>query len=201
MRAQGSGPVVLVTGGAGYIGSHTMVVLLEAGWVAVVFLRPLLTTQARRYRVVCVDNYINSSPKAIDRVRAIVGSERAARLVAYRADVTRAEEVEAVLVRHGPDITHVIHFAGLKYADVGASVAAPHRPQGVAGVMWRYLRVPTRASPQAVAESIAQPVEYYRDNLDSTLVLLRALARHGITRVLFSSSATVYGSQVFQRRL
>ena len=128
---------VLLTGGAGYIGAHTAVELLERG-----------------DEVVLVDNYANSSPKVVDRIEAITGRT----VTAYRADAADAAAMEALFTEQQLDA--VIHFAGLK----------------------------------AVGESVAKPLAYYRNNLDSTLTLLETMERHGVKRLIFSSSATVYGT-------
>ena len=128
---------VLLAGGAGYIGSHTCVELLEAG-----------------HSVVVADNYSNSCPEAIARVEEITG----AKVKVYEADVCDPEAVEKIFSEN--DIDAVIHFAGLK----------------------------------AVGESCEKPLLYYRNNIDSTLTLLEAMKRHNVTRFIFSSSATVYGT-------
>ena len=127
---------VLVTGGAGFIGSHTVVELLEAGHEAIV-----------------VDNLSNSCREAIARVEKITGKK----VIFYETDVRDAAAMELIFAAH--DIDWVIHFAGLK----------------------------------AVGESVAKPIEYYDNNLVSTLVLLQTMKRHGVKRIVFSSSATVYG--------
>jgi len=127
---------ILVTGAAGYIGTHTLVALLAAG-----------------HDVVSVDNYRNSKPAALDRVAAIAGR----RFPVYGFDLRNEAALEKVFATHAIDA--VIHFAGLK----------------------------------AVGESVAKPLEYYENNLDSTLVLLRVMAAHNCRRLVFSSSATVYG--------
>ena len=128
---------ILVSGGAGYIGSHTCVELLAAG-----------------YDIVVADNFYNSCPKAVERVKQISGKD----FRFYEADMTKAEDVEKVFAEN-PDIDSVIHFAAYK----------------------------------AVGESVAKPLEYYTDNLTSTLVLLAAMRKHGVHNLVFSSSATVYG--------
>lgn len=151
----GDRDIVLVTGGgkihlhkkfkkkiqkkitAGFIGSHTMVQLL-----------------LKNRRVVCLDNYVNSRPKSVQRVREIVGNKLAKNLVVYRVDLTSNHELSAVFAKHGAFVSHVIHFAGLK----------------------------------AVAESLERPLEYYRNNLDSTLLLLHFMAKHQIKNLVFSSS-------------
>ena len=128
---------ILVSGGAGYIGSHTCVELLAAG-----------------YDIVVADNFYNSCPKAVERVKQISGKD----FRFYEADMTKAEDVEKVFAEN-PDIDSVIHFAAYK----------------------------------AVGESVAKPLEYYTDNLTSTLVVLAAMRKHGVHNFVFSSSATVYG--------
>ena len=128
---------ILVTGGAGYIGSHTCVELLQAG-----------------HDVVVVDNLSNSSPKAIERVGQIAGKK----VRFYEQDVRDAAALERVFRENAID--WVIHFAGLK----------------------------------AVGESVAKPLEYYDNNLGSTLVLLETMKKSGVKKIVFSSSATVYGT-------
>ena len=127
---------VLVTGGAGYIGSHTCVELLNSG-----------------YGVVVVDNFANSSPESVKRVEKITGKK----VALYEADVRDKAALDKIFSEH--KIDWVIHFAGLK----------------------------------AVGESCAKPVEYYDNNLNGTLVLLQAMREHGCKKIVFSSSATVYG--------
>jgi UDP-glucose 4-epimerase len=127
---------ILVTGGAGYIGSHTCVELLEAG-----------------YEVAVVDNLVNSSAQAISRVARIAGRP----LAFYPIDVCDRAALETVFKAESPDA--VIHFAGLK----------------------------------AVGESVEKPLAYYRNNLDATLSLCETMGKFGVKRILFSSSATVYG--------
>ena len=128
---------ILVSGGAGYIGSHTCVELLEAG-----------------YDIVVADNLVNSSEEALRRVERITGKT----VPFVKAELCHADEVDALFAQH-PDISAVIHFAGLK----------------------------------AVGESVEKPLEYYSNNLISTLYLLQAMRRHGVKDFVFSSSATVYG--------
>jgi len=127
---------ILVTGGAGYIGSHTAVVLLEAG-----------------HDLILVDNFCNSKPEALEDIRAISGRD----FVFVQADLRDRAAVERAFADHAVDA--VIHFAGLK----------------------------------AVGESVAKPLEYYDNNLIGTLVLLEVMRAHGVKRMVFSSSATVYG--------
>lgn len=129
---------ILITGGAGFIGSHTAVEFLNAG-----------------YDVVIADNYVNSSPKVLDRIREITGKK----FRAYEVDLCDKEALRRVFVEN-PDIDSAIHFAGLK----------------------------------AVGESVAQPGRYYRNNLLSTLNLVELMAQYNAKRIVFSSSATVYGS-------
>jgi UDP-glucose 4-epimerase len=131
------GPLtILVTGGAGYIGSHTCIALLDAG-----------------HDVVVIDNFDNSSPQALDAVRRVTGRD----LAVVAADVADADVLDTVFAGHPIDA--VLHFAGLK----------------------------------AVGESVAEPLRYYRNNLGSTFALVDAMERHGVTRIVFSSSCTVYG--------
>ncbi|RMG38756.1 MAG: UDP-glucose 4-epimerase GalE [Gammaproteobacteria bacterium] len=127
---------VLVTGGAGYIGSHTCLELLEAG-----------------YEVVVVDNLSNSSPEAIRRVEALSGRP----VTFVEADVRDRSALAALFDAHPVDA--VIHFAGLK----------------------------------AVGESVEKPLAYYDNNVGGTVALLETMADKGIKRIVFSSSATVYG--------
>ena len=128
---------ILVCGGAGYIGSHTCVELVEAG-----------------YDIVVADNLCNASEEALRRVERITGKQ----IPFVKTELCRENEVEELFVRY-PDIHAVIHFAGLK----------------------------------AVGESVSKPLEYYSNNLVSTLYLLSAMRRHGVKNFVFSSSATVYG--------
>lgn len=128
---------VLLTGGAGYIGSHTAVELINAGHTPVI-----------------ADNYSNSCPEVLSRIKEITGVE----VEAHNIDVCDADAVDKLFATGNFDA--VIHFAGLK----------------------------------AVGESVTIPIEYYRNNIDSTLVLLSAMAAHGVSNIIFSSSATVYGA-------
>ena len=129
---------ILLTGGAGYIGSHTCVEMLNAG-----------------YDIVVVDNYSNSSPEALKRVKELTGKD----FPIYEADVCDGEAMNALFDRE--KIEAVIHFAGYK----------------------------------AVGESVQKPLMYYRNNLDSTMTLLEVMRAHGVKKLVFSSSATVYGMQ------
>ncbi len=127
---------ILVTGGAGYIGSHTCVQLLEAG-----------------YDVTVVDNLSNSSYEAISRVEKITGKK----IKFYETDLVNKEDLRAVFAENKFDAA--IHFAGLK----------------------------------AVGESVAVPLKYYQNNLISTLNLCEIMSEFNVKKLVFSSSATVYG--------
>lgn len=127
---------VLVSGGAGFIGSHTVVQLVAAG-----------------HDVLIVDNFANSKPAVISRLEALTDRH----LPVHAFDLRDADKTEH-LFAHEP-IDAVIHFAGLK----------------------------------AVGESAEMPLEYYENNLGSTFSLVRAMRRHHVTKLVFSSSATVYG--------
>ena len=129
---------ILLAGGAGYIGSHTAVELLEAG-----------------HDVVIVDNYCNSSPEAVVRIQELAGKT----VVSYEADVKDKAVMEKIFSENKIDC--VIHFAGLK----------------------------------AVGESVQKPIEYYRNNIDTTLTLLECMKETGVHQFVFSSSATVYGEE------
>ena len=129
----------LVTGGAGYIGSHTCVALLEAGW-----------------RVTVIDNLANSKAVALDRVRELV-PDRADRLHFVEGDILDPAALDAVFSLTPVDA--VVHLAGRK----------------------------------AVSESVERPLDYYRTNVAGTIELLDAMGRHGVHRLVFSSSCTVYG--------
>lgn len=131
---------ILVTGGAGYIGSHTCVELLNAG-----------------YDVVVVDNLYNSCEEALKRVQKITGKT----LTFYKADILDKEALTEIFKKESID--SVIHFAGLK----------------------------------AVGESVAKPLEYYHNNITGTLNLCDVMRSFGVKNIVFSSSATVYGSPAF----
>ena len=128
---------ILVTGGAGYIGSHTVVELVNNG-----------------YDVVIVDNFSNSKPSVIDRLREITGKE----IKFYELDICEKEKLRSVFEKE--QIDAVIHFAGFK----------------------------------AVGESVSKPLMYYRNNIDSTLSLLEIMNEFNVKKIVFSSSATVYGN-------
>ncbi|MDS1269870.1 UDP-glucose 4-epimerase GalE [Lipingzhangella sp. LS1_29] len=127
---------VLLTGGAGFVGTHVAVALVEAG-----------------HDVVLVDNFSNSHPEAVRRLGEITGRE----LACYAADCTDATALSSVFEEHRIDA--VVHCAGLK----------------------------------AVGESTERPTLYYRTNLDAVLTLVETMAEHEVYRLVFSSSATIYG--------
>ncbi len=127
---------ILVTGGAGYIGSHTCVELLERG-----------------YEVVVLDNYYNSCAVSVERVEKITGKT----IALYEGDVRDRAMLDKIFTEHKIDC--VIHFAGLK----------------------------------AVGESCAKPVMYYDNNIGGTLALVEVMQKHNCKKIIFSSSATVYG--------
>lgn len=128
---------ILVTGGAGFIGSHTCVELLNAG-----------------YDIVVVDNLYNSSEKSLDRVRELTGKD----FSFYPFDIRDKENMRKIFEDHKIDAC--IHFAGLK----------------------------------AVGESVRKPLEYYDNNIGGTLALCEVMREYGCKKIVFSSSATVYGS-------
>ena len=127
---------VLVSGGAGYIGSHMVVQLIAAG-----------------HEVVVVDNFANSKPTVIGRLEALTGTH----LPVHAFDLRDPDKTELLFSHEAIDA--VIHFAGLK----------------------------------AVGESVTKPLDYYENNLGTTFSLVRAMQRHGVRKLVFSSSATVYG--------
>lgn len=129
---------VLVTGGAGYIGSHTCVELMNAG-----------------IDVVIVDNFYNCKKSSIDRIKALVGRD----FPYYECDIRDREELDKIFKKE--KIDSVIHFAGLK----------------------------------AVGESVQKPLEYFDNNITGTLVLLDVMRKNGCKKIVFSSSATVYGTK------
>ena len=128
---------ILVTGGAGYIGSHTCVELLDAG-----------------EEIIFLDNFANSKPRALEIIKELTGKD----FKFYEADLLDRDAVEKVFAEN--DIDSVIHFAGLK----------------------------------AVGESCRKPIEYYHNNITGTLILCDVMRNHGCKKMVFSSSATVYGS-------
>lgn len=127
---------ILVTGGAGYIGSHACVELLQAG-----------------YDVVVIDNLSNSRSESLRRVETITGKP----ICFIQADIRDQQALQDIFTTH--EIYAVMHFAGLK----------------------------------AVGESCEQPIKYYQNNVYGTLVLTELMQRHGVKKIIFSSSATVYG--------
>ncbi len=127
---------ILITGGAGFIGTHTCVEMLNSG-----------------YDVVVVDNLDNSSSESLDRVEKITGKK----VKFYKEDVRNREALRKIFTENS--IEAVIHFAGLK----------------------------------AVGESVREPIMYYDNNLINTLVLLETMNEFGVKKIVFSSSATVYG--------
>ena len=130
--------IVLVTGGAGYIGSHTALELLSEG-----------------YGIVIIDNFSNSKPEAVKRLKRLAGKD----FPFYHSDVRDERRLDDIFSRH--KIHSVIHIAGLK----------------------------------AVGESVVKPLEYYANNLDSTITLCKTIQKHGVGKIIFSSSATVYSGE------
>lgn len=128
---------ILVTGGAGFIGSHTVVELLEKG-----------------EEIIIVDNFCNSSPDVLDKIKEITNKD----FKFYEVDLLNEEKLEKVFKEN--NIESVIHFAGLK----------------------------------AVGESVAKPIEYYHNNITGTLILLKLMKKYNCKKIVFSSSATVYGN-------
>lgn len=127
---------ILITGGAGYIGSHTCIEMQNAG-----------------YEIVVVDNLDNSSEEALKRVEKITGKL----IKFYKADVRDKDALRKIFSEN--KIEAVIHFAGLK----------------------------------AVGESVREPIKYYNNNLQNTIALLEVMDEFGVKKIVFSSSATVYG--------
>ena len=127
---------ILVTGGAGYIGSHTVVQLLE-----------------NNQEVVIVDDFSNSDPVVLERIKELTGKD----FTFYELNLLEKEKLQDVFEKHA--IEAVIHFAGFK----------------------------------AVGESVAEPLMYYHNNITGTLVLLEVMKEFDVKKIVFSSSATVYG--------
>jgi UDP-glucose 4-epimerase len=127
---------ILVTGGAGYIGSHTCVELLNAG-----------------YEIIVVDNLMNSKEESLSRISEIAGKS----FPFYQVDLLNEQELEKVFIEN--EIDAVIHFAGLK----------------------------------AVGESVRLPLRYYHNNITGTINLLKIMKKYDVNKMVFSSSATVYG--------
>lgn len=128
---------ILVTGGAGFIGSHTVVELLEAG-----------------EEIIIVDNFCNSSPEVLNKIKQITNKD----FKFYEVDLLDEENLEKVFKEN--NIESVIHFAALK----------------------------------AVGESVAKPLEYYHNNVTGTVILLKLMQKYNCKKIVFSSSATVYGN-------
>ncbi len=128
---------ILVTGGAGFIGSHTVVELLE-----------------ENEDIIIVDNFINSKPDVLDKIKEITKKD----FKFYEVDMLNEEKMEEIFKEN--IIEAVIHFAGLK----------------------------------AVGESVEKPIEYYHNNITGTLVLLKLMKKYNCKKIIFSSSATVYGT-------
>lgn len=128
---------ILITGGAGYIGSHTAVELLKNG-----------------EELVIVDNFSNSSPEVLEKIKKITGKD----FKFYELDLLDEEKLDSVFKEN--EIESVIHFAGLK----------------------------------AVGESVEKPIEYYHNNITGTLILLKTMKKYNCKKIVFSSSATVYGN-------
>lgn len=133
----GNKMAILITGGTGYIGSHTVVELVKKG-----------------EEVVVVDNFVNSKPDVLEKLKTIIGKE----IKFYELDLLDEEKLDTVFKEN--NIESVIHFAGLK----------------------------------AVGESVAKPITYYHNNITGTLVLLKIMKKYNCKKIVFSSSATVYGS-------
>ncbi|GAA0358189.1 UDP-glucose 4-epimerase GalE [Alkalibacterium iburiense] len=127
---------ILVTGGAGYIGSHTVVELIN-----------------ENYDVVIVDDYSNAKPEVLNRIKELTGKE----VPFHEVNITDKEALRPVFEQH--DLEAVIHFAGFK----------------------------------AVGESVAQPLKYYSNNIHGTIVLMELMNEYDVKKMVFSSSATVYG--------
>jgi len=128
---------ILVTGGAGFIGSHTAVELLDAG-----------------EEIIIIDNFINSKPEALKKIKEITQKD----FKFYEVDLLDKEKLENVFKENNIEV--VIHFAGLK----------------------------------AVGESVEKPIQYYHNNITGTLILLDLMKKYGCKKIVFSSSATVYGA-------
>lgn len=129
---------VLLTGGAGYIGSHTAVELLNSN-----------------HEVIIADNFTNSKPEVLSRIKKITGKD----FKSYDVDVKDKNKLSVIFNEN--DIDAVIHFAGFK----------------------------------AVGESVSTPLKYYRNNIDTILTVLECMEQYGVNKIVFSSSATVYGEE------
>jgi UDP-glucose 4-epimerase len=135
--------IVLVTGGTGFIGSHTCVELLNC----------------EKYRVLVVDDLVNSNRESYERVLHLTKKKEGQDLIFAEVDLKNYETVNSLFQKYNGEIDSVIHFAGLK----------------------------------AVGESVEKPLEYYENNVSGTLHLLRAMRDSNVKKLIFSSSATVYG--------
>ena len=129
---------ILVTGGAGFIGSHTSIELLNAG-----------------YDIIILDNFVNSQPASLKRIKELAGRD----FKFYQADIRDSEALDKIFTQDRIDA--VIHFAGLK----------------------------------SVPQSVKHPLDYYDNNIAGTVKLCETMDRAGCRRIVFSSSATVYGSK------
>ncbi len=127
---------ILVTGGMGYIGSHTCIQMIDAGMTPII-----------------IDNLCNANREVLARIEVLTGTKP----LFYEGDIRDESFLDTIFSRH--QIQSVIHFAGLK----------------------------------AVGESVAKPIEYYDNNVNGTLVLVRSMHKAGVKSIIFSSSATVYG--------
>lgn len=128
---------ILVTGGAGYIGNHTCVELLDTG-----------------YEIIIFDNFVNSKPETIQRIKLITNKD----FKFYQVDLLDRVAMEQIFAEN--QIEAVVHFAGLK----------------------------------AVGESVEKPLLYYRNNVSGSIILFETMVKHKVKRIVFSSSATVYGN-------
>jgi UDP-glucose 4-epimerase len=184
MRGGAQKHKVLVTGGVGYIGSHTVLELLEAG-----------------HEVIVVDNLCNSNVECLKRVQALAGRD----VAFHNVDIRDTESLGAVFDQHKPD--SVIHFAGLKVGGAvsGGRPASPSctvralRLRSSLNHVHLHLaphpqtRPPAPLGSQAVGESVSQPLLYYQVNVQGTLNLIASMLATGCRNIVFSSSATVYG--------
>lgn len=163
----GARPLILVTGGAGFIGSHTLVELVQSG-----------------YDVVVVDSLVNSCLESIRRVETIVGRP----IHFHQLDICDSEGLDTLFRQYyeGPAPAKAHTFPG----DHGAEEPLPVPAAG----QCRIRTVIHFAALKAVGESVRQPLRYYENNISGTLGLLAAMERHGVRQIVFSSSATVYGN-------
>jgi len=131
-------PTILVTGGTGYIGSHTVVSLMEKG-----------------YEVIIIDNLSNSKKKALERIETIIGYKPKF----YQCDIRNNKKLDSIFSEN--KITAVIHFAALK----------------------------------SISDSIKNPCHYFENNINGTISLLASMKKHNVKKIIFSSSASIYGSK------